>query len=361
MKVVFAANIGLGLYKFRKELIKTLVDSGHDVYVILPNDQYSVYLEKLGCKVVHINIDRRGINPVKDFNTFISYINLFKKIKPDYVFTYTIKPNIYGGLAASLTKTPYSATITGLGTAMESTSYLSKVLQKLYAISLKNANSVFFQNETNAKHFLDNKLYDGSVKLVPGSGVNISEYNLIQYPKESENIKFLFVGRLMKAKGIEELLSVSLEIYKTNPTVEFHIVGFADDDYDHGVDSEYPNVIFHGEQEDVKPYIERSHALVLPSHHEGLANVLLEAASIGRPVIASNIPGCIETFEDRKSGMAFEVKNEQALFETLIEFIELPHQVKREMGLKGRAKIEKEFDRNIVIEKYVNQIEEAVY
>lgn len=361
MKVMFAANFGMGFYKFRKELIEELIQAGHEVYVLLPQDRYTSYLEDLGCTVIDIKVDRRGINPIKDVSTFVEYLKVFRQLKPDYLFTYTIKPNIYGGLAARLLNIPYSATITGLGTAMETETILSKVLSALYSISLKKAESVFFQNQKNASHFIDKKLYAGKINLVPGSGVNTEEYALIDYPTQDEDIEFLYIGRLMRAKGIDELLSAAKRVYELYPKATFNIVGFAEAEYEDELNQDYPNVIFHGPQEDIKPFLKQAHALVLPSHHEGLANVLLEAASIGRPVIASDIPGCIETFEDRQSGIAFMVKNEMSLFEALIEFIEMPYDDKQKMGLLGRKKIVSEFDRSIVVKEYLNQIKEAIY
>lgn len=356
MKIVFVANFGMGFYKFRKEIAETLVNDGHDVYILAPRDEYSDLLEKLGCEVIHTSVDRRGLNPVKDIRLLVSYFKILKRIKPDYIYTYTIKPNIYAGLVARILKIPYSATVTGLGTALKNKNFVSTILHQMYRVSLKKANSVFFQNKENANHFRKKNLYKGNINLVPGSGVNLKEYSVLKYPTEQEKINFLYIGRLMKAKGIDELLEVSKHFLTHYPNVRFHIVGFAEKDYKNLDANSYPNVIFYGEQKNVKTYLEHAHALILPSHHEGLANVLLEAAASGRPVLASKIPGCVETFDDGKSGFSFEIKDTSSMIVALNNFLALSHEEKIGMGISGRRKIEQEFDRNIVIAEYKKEI-----
>lgn len=358
MKIMILANFGMGLYKFRKELIEELVQLGHEVIVSLPNDEYASLLKRLGCNYIETKVDRRGTNPISDLKLLRSYLKIIKGQKPDVVLTYTIKPNIYGGIACRILKTPYLTNITGLGTSIENKGILQKVTFKLYKIGLKNSQTVFFQNEQNRDIFINNRIIKSKTVVLPGSGVNIMEYGLKPYPDDVNSINFLFIGRIMKAKGIDELLEAAKVINKKYNYIVFNVVGFCEEEYskrltelnDQGV------IKYHGKQSDVHKFIEESNAIVLPSHHEGTSNVLLESAAMGRPIIASNIPGCRETFDEGVSGIGFEAKNKNSLIDSLTSFIKLTHIEKELMGLEGRKKIEKEYDRKIVIKTYISEI-----
>ena len=358
MKILVLANIGMGLYKFRKELLERLISEEHDVYISLPNDEYVPKLEALGCKFVNTNLNRRGTNPLADLKLLLDYVKLIKHIKPDIVLTYTIKPNVYGGIACRITNTKYITNITGLGTAVENQGLIQKITLNLYKLGLKKASCVFFQNEKNQKFFRDRKISKNHTYLLPGSGVNLEEYKFTEYPKENESLTFLFIGRMMKAKGIEELLEAAKIVTSSYPTVQFDLIGPCEEDYSEKIDklSNEDIVRYHGQQDNVKTYINRSNATILPSYHEGLANVLLESAASGRPVLASNVPGCRETFEEGVSGLGFEVKNVESLVNAIIRFIDLPYEKKVQMGISGRKKIENEYDRNLVIKAYLDEI-----
>lgn len=358
MKVLVLSNFGMGLYKFRKEVLKELVNQGHQVLVSLPKDEYVPLLESLGCEFIESNVDRRGTNPLTDTKLFLSYIRTIRNIKPDIVLTYTIKPNIYGGIACRILKIPYLPNITGLGTSLENESFIQKVTLSLYKRALKNAKCVFFQNESNKEFFVQKEIINGETKVLPGSGVNLEEYPYKEYPKDNEKIRFLFVGRIMKAKGIEELLEAAQRIKEKYQSVEFHVVGFCEENYTERLNEldRLKMIHYHGQQDEIHNFMEKSHAIILPSYHEGTSNVLLEAASTGRPILASNVHGCKETFDDGISGVGFEVKNANTLINAIQQFIELSYETKKEMGLAGRKKIEKEYDRRIVINTYLDQI-----
>jgi glycosyltransferase involved in cell wall biosynthesis len=362
MKILILANFGMGLYKFRKELLEELISRNNEVYISLPNDEYVPKLESMGCKFVETNLDRRGTNPITDLKLLLDYITIIKRIKPDVVLSYTVKPNVYGGIACRITKTPFMTNITGLGTAVENEGLIQKITLILYRIGLKKASCVFFQNETNREFFIENSIVKNNTKLVPGSGVNIEQHNLEEYPDSDETIRFLFIGRIMRAKGIEELLKAAKSVKEVYPNVQFDLIGFSEEDYKQKLyDLEKCEIIKqHGQQDDIHSFIKKSHATILPSYHEGTANVLLESASSGRPVLASRVPGCIETFDEGVSGFGFEVKNVVSLAETIIKFIELSNEEKRNMGLAGRRKMEKEFDRNIVVNAYVYEIDRII-
>lgn len=359
MKILILTNFGLGLWNFRKELLEAFVNDGNEVIVSFPNDKFVQKVMDLGCRYVETKVDRRGTNPIRDLKLTFSYIKLIKRIKPDIVLTYTVKPNVYGGLACRITNIPYLPNITGLGTAIENEGLVQKIVLYLYKIGLKNAKCIFFQNDSNKQFFIDNKIVKANYKLLPGSGVNIEEHCFEEYPEDDKIIKFLFVGRIMKDKGIDELLKATIEVNKCFENVEFHIVGFCEENYNDRLHqlSNQGLIYYHGQQEDVHKFIKMSHVIILPSYHEGMSNVLLEAASTGRPILASSIPGCKETFIDGKSGYGFEVKNVADMVKTIKKFIELPYKDKSNMGMVGRKLMEKDFDRKLIIKEYSKRIE----
>lgn len=358
MKILVLANFGMGLYNFRKELLEELIKQGNEVYISLPDDEYVPKLKKIGCNFIDTYLERRGTNPVKDFKLLLDYTRIIRKIKPDVVLTYTIKPNVYGGIACAITKTPYITNITGLGTSVENKGIIQKVTLLLYKLGLNKASCVFFQNKTNRMFFKDNRIVESKTRLIPGSGVNLEQHRYEEYPMSDEVIRFLFIGRIMKAKGIEELLEAAKMVKAQYPNIQFHLIGGCEENYNEKLNElERQDVIkYHGQQDDVHSFIKKSHAIILPSYHEGLANVLLESASSGRPVLASRVPGCVETFEDGVTGISFEVRDVESLVKAVSRFINLSYEQKREMGMAGRRKMENEFDRNIVIKAYMDEI-----
>jgi galacturonosyltransferase len=359
MKILVFANFGMGLYKFRKELLLELIKLNHEIFVTFPNDEYVPLLINLGCKYIETKVDRRGTNPITDIRLLISYVKIIRNIKPSMVLTYTIKPNVYGGLACRLNKIPYVPNITGLGTAIETKGFMQKITLSLYKAGLKEAECVFFQNEPNKQFFTNKKIVKANTIVIPGSGVNLEQYSLEEYPENDGCIRFLYIGRIMKSKGIDELLAAVKQIKQRNFNVEFHLVGFCEEGYFDQLKelNDSGRIHYHGQQNDVQKFIKLSHATILPSYHEGTSNVLLESASTGRPIIASNVTGCKETFDEGVSGLGFEAKNVDSLVSAIIKFLKLPYEKKREMGLFGRRKMEREYDRKIVIDSYLKQID----
>jgi glycosyltransferase involved in cell wall biosynthesis len=358
MKILVLANFGMGLYNFRKELLEELINQHNEVYISLPSDEYVPKLESLGCKFVETHLERRGTNPMKDLKLFLDYINIIKRIKPDVVLTYTIKPNVYGGLACRITKIPYITNITGLGTSIENKGVIQKITLVLYKAGLKKASCLFFQNKTNLKFFMDHQIAKSKTRLVPGSGVNLDHHTFEEYPEDDEKKRFLFIGRMMKAKGIDELLEAAKRIKEKYPNTHFDLIGSCEEDY-HGQLAELNKqgiITYHGQQNGVHSFIKKTHATILPSYHEGTANVLLESASAGRVVLASRVPGCKETFDEDVSGFGFDVKSVDSLVEAITKFINLPYEQKKAMGMAGRKKMEKEYDRKIVINAYIDEI-----
>jgi glycosyltransferase involved in cell wall biosynthesis len=231
MRVLILANFGMGLYKLRRELVEELIKRNHEVFVSVPNDDYVPRLEKLGCRYVRTELDRRGTNPIADLKLLLSYIKTIKRIKPDVVLTYTIKPNVYGGIACRFTNTPYVANVTGLGTSIETKGLTQKIALFLYRIGLKEACCVFFQNESNRQFFCQNRIVEVRTRTIPGSGVNLHDHPFEEYPSERDGIRFLFIGRIMRAKGIDDLLEAATRVVKEYPVVSFDLVGGSEEDY----------------------------------------------------------------------------------------------------------------------------------
>lgn len=359
LRILILANNDMGLYKFRKELIEELLSQGNDVYISLPNGKLVQPLIDMGCKFIDTFVDRRGMNPIKDLRLLLNYLNVLNNVKPDIVVTYTIKPNIYGGIGCRIKQIPYAINITGLGTAFQREGLFKKVIVQLYKLTCRKAKVVFFENTENQNKFISNKILDITRACVlNGAGVNLEEYEFHNYPSNNKELKFLFIGRIMKEKGIDELLAAAKRIKNEYKNVVFDIVGPLEEDYsgelkklqDQGI------VCFHGYQADVKPLIESAHCFILPSYHEGMANTLLESAAMGRPIITSNIHGCKEAVVDKKTGYLVKVKDTEDLYDKIKQFIELPTDSKRNMGYLSREHVAKMFDKREIVKKTVGEL-----
>lgn len=351
-KILILANFDVGLYKFRKDLIQELLKE-NQVYISLPDGSFVKPLQEMGCIFLDTPVDRRGINPKTDLKLLKRYRRMLREIRPDQVITYTIKPNIYGGIACRLAKIPYAVNITGLGTAFQKEGMLRKVITVMYRFACKKAKTVFFENEGNyhTLSFYQIVRKDQAVVL-PGAGINLEEYPFTPYPSGNEGYHFLFIGRVMKEKGIDELFAAAKRIRSERQDVSFDIVGPYEDDYRETVEQLVrENIIsYHGFQEDVKPFIEASHCFVLPSWHEGMANTLLECASMGRPLITSRIHGCVEAVQERKNGLLCTAQDADSLYECIQEFLGLTDPEKAEWGRCSREWMEQVFDKKKVVE-----------
>lgn len=362
MKILILANSGMGILKFRKELILKMNEKNHEVYVSIPDIETKDSIEALGCKVIITPLNRRGKNPLDDIKLLLFYNKIEKKIKPDFVFTYTIKPNIYGGLISRINSIPYAPNITGLGTTFskEANSILKLLLKYMYKISLKSAKIIFFQNENNLEIFKKLKITKSPTKVLPGSGVNTKQFQYCLYPQKKD-ITFVYFGRIMKEKGINEFLEAAKIITSKYSDVTFQIIGFSEDEQLSKKVSDFSNrgfITLFGFQKDTIKFIENASAIIQPSYSEGMSNVLLEASSSGRPVLASNIPGCKEIV-DKNTGILFEPKEVDSLVSAIEKFINMPFEAKVQMGINGRRKVKKEFSREIVIKEYLKIINET--
>ncbi|MGN4447332.1 glycosyltransferase family 4 protein [Bacillus cereus group sp. MYBK79-1] len=356
-KVLILANNDVGLYKFRKELIIELARD-YKVYISLPNGEFMPYLKELGCNFIETPISRRGTNPITDLKLLINYKKIIREVKPDLVLTYTIKPNIYGGLACKMSGIPYISNITGLGSAVENGGLLQKITVALYKLALKEASCVFFQNEENREFFARKRIVSNNHRLIPGSGVNLDQYCLLDYPVDT-TVNFLFIARVMKEKGIAEYLDAAKFIKENYPNTKFHILGFCEEAYESTLKEMQANGIieYHGMQSDIREFHKISNCTIHPTYYpEGMSNVLLESAACGRPIITTNRSGCREIVDHGKNGYIVEQQNSQDLIEKIERFLRLDYKSKRKMGIMGRAKVENEFDRKIVVDSYIEEI-----
>lgn len=361
-KILILANKDITLLYFRKELIEKLIEEKNKVIVCFPKSDNVKEFINMGCEFIDIKMDRRGTNPIKDMTIIFNYLKILKKTKPDIVLTYTIKPNLYGGLACRIKNIPYIANITGLGTALQNEGILQKITIFLYHRAFKKIKCCFMQNEDNMKFFEKHNIANGKRKLLPGSGVNLKKYKLLEYPKENEDLEFLFIGRIMKEKGIDLYIDVAKYIKNKYKNTKFHVIGYCEQDYKEKLEDLQKQgiLIYHGKQDDMSKFYKLSCCTIHPTYYpEGMSNVLLESAASGRPIITTDKPGCREIVENNITGFIVKPKDIESLKIAVEKFINMPYTEKVNMGLLGRKKVEKEFDRNIVINRYLDAIKEG--
>lgn len=358
MRILILTNKDVGLYKFRKELLEEFRDNGFEVYASLPDGEFVKNIEDLGCKVIKTELNRRGTNPLEDIKLFNTYKSLVKSIKPDVVLTYTIKPNVYGGIVCRQNNIPYIANVTGLGTALENKGVLQLLTKHMYKAGIKKAEKVFFQNQDNLNFMINNHIISGNYDLIPGSGVNLKQYEYHEYPND-DVLHFVFAGRMMAEKGFGEYLEAAEYIHNKYPNTKFHICGIKEEDYYAKVEElvEKGICVYHGLVDNMKEIYDQVHCTVLPTYYpEGMSNVLLESLACGRPIITTDRPGCKEIVEDGVNGFVVKAKDSKDVIEKIEKFINLSNEERKQLGLNGRNKVEKQFDRRIVIDKYMQEI-----
>ncbi len=365
-KILILANSSGGLYDFRNGLVLGLLAEGHEVLASLPDEVRTRELSEEGCRVIYTPIDRRGMNPAHDLALIKQYRQILKKEKPDLVVTYTIKPNIYGGMLCRLMRIPYITTITGLGSAFEREGFAKKLIVFLYRMGIKGCRCVFFQNEENRQIFRNLKIQGKSDALVNGSGVDLDRHHQEAYPGHGADgiTRFLYVGRMMREKGTDEYLETAEAAHaQYGDKVSFSAIGYFDDDYETKVRAAERAGILKMLPFDsnIHPYLAGADAVVMPSYHEGMSNVLMEASATGRPVLASDISGCREIVEDGVTGFLFPSRSAEGLKSAVDRFMKLDDAQRQEMGRNARLKMEREFDRQCIINAYMNAIREILH
>ena len=345
------------LWQFRRELIGKLMED-YDVIISTPFVGHEDDFKAMGCTMIETDVDRRGINPKTDMKLYLTYRRLLKEHHPDMVVTYSIKPNVYAGYACRQMRIPYCVNVQGLGTAFQKKG-LREIVIRMYKTALKKAKTVYFENKGNAKVFLQEQIIRREqMCLLKGAGVNLKYYTYQKYP-ENDKVHFLYLGRIMKEKGMDELFCAAKELQRKEVPFVLDLVGFFEDEYKEKIDKlvDAGIAVFHGFQEDPRPYYAMADCVVLPSYHEGMSNVLLEAAATGRPVITSNIPGCKEAVDDDKSGLLCEAEDWNDLYRKMSKIARMSRIEREAMGVCGRDKMAREFDKDKVVKKTIQGIE----
>jgi len=357
MNIVIISNISRGLYSFRRELVEILSKS-HNVTVLAADTGHVSELKAMGCNFIDVPMDRHGTNPLKELQLISRYRKLLKDLKPEIALTYTIKPNIYGGMVCASLGIRQVANITGLGTAVENSGKTQKLMLALYRCGLRKAQMVFFQNQANMDYMIEKKVVKGRYDLLPGSGVNLEQYKVLEYPL-GDTVHFTYIGRVTKKKGIEQFIEAAKTIHEEYPQTCFHICGRCDSEYETLIKelNEKGMVIYHGLIDDISGMHAISSCTLHPSYYpEGMSNVLLESCACARPIITTDRPGCREVVDDGVNGFVVKQRDSKDLIEKVEKFLNLSWEERRQMGLRGREKVEKTFDRSIVIKKYLEAI-----
>lgn len=361
MKVLILANKSTGLFNFRGELLKALRSLDHEVYISVPKGDFVDEMEQMGCHVIDTQISRHGVNPITDLKLLATYKSIIKSVMPDIVFSYTIKPNVYGGYACQSCGVPYVANVTGLGSALENGGMLQKITLALYKTGLRKAQKVFFQNEENQKFMVSHKVVKDNYALLPGSGVNLDKFSATPYPKD-DVIQFTYIGRVMKAKGIEQYLDAAQSISKKYPNTKFHVCGYCEAEYQGRLEELVKNgiVVYHGMVRDIREVLKDIHCTIHPSFYpEGMSNVLLESCACARPIITTDRNGCREVVDEGVNGFIVKQRDSVDLVDKVEKFIALPYEEKKKMGEAGRKKVEEEFSRQIVVDAYLKEVEKV--
>ena len=356
-KLMVITNHSYMLWQFRRELIGKLMED-YDVIISTPFVGHEDDFKAMGCTMIETDVDRRGINPKTDMKLYLTYRRLLKEHHPDMVVTYSIKPNVYAGYACRQMRIPYCVNVQGLGTAFQKKG-LREIVIRMYKTALKKAKTVYFENKGNAKVFLQEQIIRREqMCLLKGAGVNLKYYTYQKYP-ENDKVHFLYLGRIMKEKGMDELFYAAKELQRKEVPFVLDLVGFFEDEYKEKIDKlvDAGIAVFHGFQEDPRPYYAMADCVVLPSYHEGMSNVLLEAAATGRPVITSNIPGCKEAVDDGKSGLLCEAEDWNDLYRKMSKIVQMSRIEREAMGVCGRDKMAREFDKDKVVKKTIQGIE----
>lgn len=359
------------VYCFRKELIETLIADGYEMLISCPDGPKFELMNDIPYIYDNPDIDRRGTNPVKDFGLLMHYRKLFKKYRPAVVLTYTAKPNVYASIAAHWMGIPVINNLTGLGSVVNESGMKQAFIMWLFKLAYQKSACMMFQNATNMQVAIDQGMVKGDYKLIPGSGVNTDRYPLQPYPaggdgKEGEPIVFNYIGRVLHDKGVDDYIEAAKRIKAKYPQTEFNMLGFIEPtelhyEEDLRILGEQGIVMYRGSQKDVKPWVARAHATIHPSTYgEGMSNVLLESASMGRFIITTNNPGCQETLEHEKTGFIYQGGNVDALVETIERFLAMPNETRQKMGKAGRERVKALFSREFVIKAYKEKINELL-
>lgn len=375
-KVLLIANTAWYIANFRSELIRTLQIEGYEVVAAAPSDDSVKRIEALGCRFVHVPMDNGGTSPVKDLRLLLDLYKLFARERPAVFLGYTVKPNVYGSLAARWLGIPAINNIAGLGTAFIRESWLTRMVEKLYRSGLAKSAKVFFQNNDDLQLFIQRTLVNPLITgLLPGSGVDTRRFApdfVPMYPAshtvtDAKPFRFLLSARLLRDKGVVEFVEAARMLLTEGYKVECQLLGFMDvanrtaisrqelDDWEKA-----DLVRYLGAVDDVRPHLAGADCVVLPSYREGMPRSLLEAASMAKPIITTDAPGCRNVIDSGTTGLLCRPRDAADLADKMRIMLQLPKAELQQMGRKGREKMLREFDEKIVLDQYLQAIQAAL-
>ncbi|MCB0506965.1 MAG: glycosyltransferase family 4 protein [Bacteroidetes bacterium] len=378
-KIGIVANTAFNIFNFRLGLIEQLQLNGYKVIAIAPEDDYTKLLQEKNIEFVAVNqLARKGTNPWKDFLLMNELRKIYRQYQLDAVLQYTIKPNIYGTLAAKFSGTKTICTVTGLGYTFLNENWVSKIAHQLYKLAFSTADVVLFQNKDDLKIFIEEKLVDHEkTQLIPGSGIDTEKFHpdfckqeksdINFHPTPTEKIRFLMIGRLLKDKGVYEYIEAAKQILLEHKNVEFLLLGDIDNDnptaikqaeLEHWVNEKI--IIYIPHQKDIRPFICQADCVVLPSYREGMPRVILESMAMAKPCITTDTAGCRDAVVDNETGFICEVENAIALQQSIAKFINLPQTQKQSLGINARVRAERIFSQQIVIKQYQKLLEKLL-
>ncbi|MEP3072470.1 glycosyltransferase family 4 protein [Maricaulis sp.] len=368
MHILVTVNAAWNVLNFRRPVIEMLLAEGHKVTVLAPPDDSVGAMAQMGCRFEPLEMSVKGLNPLDDFALFRRLSSVFGRLRPDIVLSYTIKNNIFGAMAAREVGIPFVPNVTGLGTAFLSGGLLQRIAETLYRQAFGGLPVVFFQNEDDRDLFLSRRLARAEqARLLPGSGINLQHFAPTGLPSSRIGPVFLMIARLLRDKGVVEYVDAARLVRQQIPEAEFRVLGAVASQNRSAIDRDTVAaweadgaITYLGTMPDVRPAISEAHCVVLPSYREGAPRTLIEAAAMGRPLIATDVPGCRSVVAHEHTGFLCEVRSAQSLAEACLRFAAMSHDARTELGRAGRAKMETEYDEAVVVRAYRGVLDELM-
>lgn len=366
LSVTLVCNTAWAIYTYRQGLIRMLVAQGVRVTVLAPRDRTFPLLEQMGCHCIDLPVASKSTDPRHDLGTLRALYRHYRTIKPDVTFHYTIKPNIYGSVAAWLARVPSIAVTTGLGYVFIQQSHAARVAKALYRFAFRFPREVWFLNRDDLAAFLDGRLlvHPERARLLHGEGVDLEHFAYTPLPN-APHFTFILIGRLLWDKGVREYVEAARALRARYPHARFQLLGPAGVDNPSAITLEDVHawqdegvIEYLGEAHDVRAHIALADCVVLPSYREGVPRTLMEASAMGRPIVATDVPGCREVVADGETGLLCEAKDAASLAAKLAQMLEMSVDERRAMGERGRAKVTAEFDEVSVVERYRQTLRE---
>ncbi|MDH4091656.1 MAG: glycosyltransferase family 4 protein [Cyclobacteriaceae bacterium] len=363
MRIAIVVNTSWNIHNFRMNFVHALLAKGHEVHTLAPEDDYTHLLTQAGCVHHRVKMDSRGANPIKDSALIIELFMIYKRVKPDVILHYTIKPNVYGTIAASLLKIPVVNNVCGLGTVFLRRNFVSFIAISLYKISFRFASKIYFQNPEDLRLFLDRRLVPAdAADILPGSGIDLKRFQPSTF-KRNDKFTFLLISRLITDKGVLEFIEAVRKLRAKGMNAKFQVLGPMDPQHTRGIKIKViqewidsGTIEYLGVTDDVREYIEKADCIVLPSYREGTPRTLLEAASSGKPIIATDVAGCNNVVQNNFNGLLCKLKDAGDLAEKMTVMASLEDEKLKAFGRNGRTKMETEYDEAVVINKYLSTL-----